>query len=68
MTKVKCSVTNCYYNKKGEICEAEEIKVRQSLTGTDMEIGSIETRSSEGTVCETFRSKGENKKTTTLFS
>ncbi|MGE5557414.1 MAG: DUF1540 domain-containing protein [Bacillota bacterium] len=71
MTRVNCSVDNCYYNKDGKICDADAIKVRQSIEGrgTDMEAGSMESGTSEGTACETFRPRGsgDNDKDFSLF-
>ena len=59
MTEVKCGVRNCVYWGKGNICEADEIKVSiNSRAGSDMEIGEIgESRSysSRETQCVTFK-------------
>jgi hypothetical protein len=62
MNRIKCSVSSCTYNKAGEVCQADEIKVKNNLGATDdMEIGSLgeETgaRTTIETCCETFAPK-----------
>ncbi len=63
MGQVKCSVTTCKYNEGGAFCEADEIKVKDNLgtTDVDMEFGAFEdlagARSTVETCCETFTPK-----------
>jgi hypothetical protein len=33
MTKVKCTVDSCEYWGKGQVCNAEEIEVKNDITG-----------------------------------
>ena len=59
MNRIKCSVTSCKYNNDAQVCQAEEIKVKNNFGATDnMEIGSLEgdagARTSMETCCETF--------------
>lgn len=58
MNQIKCSVASCKYNEAGEVCQADEIKVRNNFGVTDdMEIGSLDetkARTSMETCCETF--------------
>ena len=55
---IKCSVSSCKYNEAGEVCQADEIKVKNNFGAIDdMEIGSLEetdARTSMETCCETF--------------
>lgn len=66
MERIKCSVASCKYNEGADICQADQIKVRNNFGTTDtMEIGSLETdlkaRTSMETCCETFAPKNSNK-------
>jgi hypothetical protein len=59
MNRIKCSVSSCQYNDDGEVCKADEIKVRNNFGATDdMEFGDMEgetgARTSMETCCETF--------------
>ncbi len=45
MSKIKCVVEECKYNKN-QVCQAGEIEVRSS--------GSMSVMTSDGTACETF--------------
>ena len=59
MNRIKCSVSSCKYNEGGDVCQADEIKVKNNFGATDtMEIGSLEgeadARTSMETCCETF--------------
>lgn len=61
MNRIKCSVSSCKYNEAGEVCQADEIKVRNNYSATDdFEIGSLEetkARTTMETCCETFAPK-----------
>lgn len=62
MNRIKCSVSSCKYNDAGEICQADEIMVKNNNGATDnLEIGSLEgeteARTSMETCCETFAPK-----------
>jgi hypothetical protein len=63
LNRIKCSVNSCKYNEAGEVCEADEIKVRNNFGAKDdMEIGSLEetkARTSMETCCETFAPKAK---------
>lgn len=60
MNRIKCNVASCKYNDNdNEICQADEIKVKNNFGSTDtMEFGSLEekvnARTSMETCCETF--------------
>jgi hypothetical protein len=59
MNRIQCSVSTCAYNKAGEVCQADEIQVKNNMGATDdMEIGSLgeeaDARTSIETCCETF--------------
>jgi hypothetical protein len=64
LNKIKCSVSSCKYNKAGEVCEADQIKVRNNYGAIDdMEIGLLEERSvrtSTETCCETFAPRSKD--------
>ncbi len=59
MTDVRCTVRNCAYHAKGDICEAKEIMVSaDSSRGFGMEVGDLGLRnssSSRETQCVTFK-------------
>lgn len=60
MPKIKCSVNNCFYWDKGNICGADAIEVAKNFAGSfDIEAGTIgeETGNSNETKCVTFKPK-----------
>ena len=67
MNRIKCKVASCKYNDDGEVCQADEIEVKDDLGGTDMmEFGYLEgdaaaARTSKETFCETFAPRKNDK-------
>ncbi|GEM_PF-660145 len=62
VNRIKCSVESCKYNDNGQVCNADEIKVRNNVeVADDMEFGDleggIEASTSMQTCCETFAPK-----------
>ncbi|MGE5552278.1 MAG: DUF1540 domain-containing protein [Bacteroidota bacterium] len=59
MAEIKCSVDSCSYWGRGNVCEADEIMVRNNKPQDyDMEIGTmgeVEAETSAQTMCETFK-------------
>jgi hypothetical protein len=65
--EVNCTVSNCYFHRKGNICGAEKIlidtdsdsKDKSSEFASEVDFREIEERakSSEETCCKTFRPK-----------
>lgn len=69
MTKIYCSVSNCRYWKKGNICNANQIMVTSDDMG-DWAMGNLEAanlddfeetpvESSMETCCQTFINRGQ---------
>ncbi len=59
-TSVKCSVDSCYYWGSGNVCEANEIMVKNNIDSPTFEIGTIgemDARTSEETMCATYKPK-----------
>lgn len=57
--RIKCSVATCKYNDEGQVCQADQIMVKNNFGATDnMEFGSLEVdngaRTTMETCCETF--------------
>lgn len=61
MPKLRCSVEDCYYWKRGNYCEADEVEVRENLAAPRLEMGVFrrgragKVGSSRDTQCGTFR-------------
>lgn len=63
--EVNCTVSNCYFHRKGNICVAEKIlidtdsKDRSSEFGSEIDFREVEekAKTSEETCCKTFRPK-----------
>jgi len=66
---VNCTVSNCYFHKKGNVCGAEKILIDTDSKDKSSEFGSEidfreaaeKAKSSEETCCKTFRPKNERK-------
>lgn len=59
-TAVKCSVDSCYYWGSGNVCQADAIMVKNNVDQIGFEIGTIgdlEARTSEDTMCATYKPK-----------
>ncbi|MBO8126585.1 MAG: DUF1540 domain-containing protein [Firmicutes bacterium] len=59
-TGVKCTVDSCYYWGSGNVCEADEIEIKNNVRNFNMEIGTMgamEAQTSEETMCATYRPK-----------
>lgn len=65
---VNCTVSNCYFHQKGNVCGAEKIlidteKDQSSEFGSEIDFREAQERakSSEETCCKTFRPKNKSK-------
>lgn len=59
-TRVGCTVDSCSYWGFGNVCEADEIMVKNNIDSADMEIGTMDTldaATSEETMCATYKPK-----------
>lgn len=63
--EVKCTVSNCFFHAKGDICGAEKIEINSSNRDESAEFAADFDRIKEhaahstNTCCKTFRAKGE---------
>lgn len=69
--EVNCSVSNCIFHKKGNICGADQIQVEMNYqpktndtefaSDFDLQINSKEANHSSDTCCKTFISKADHR-------
>ncbi|MGE5575891.1 MAG: DUF1540 domain-containing protein [Syntrophothermus sp.] len=63
MTSVNCTVSDCTYWGKGNICDAGEITVTSDTAANTMmevgEIGKTPSKTSAATSCKTFKPKAK---------
>lgn len=63
--EVKCTVSNCFFHAKGNICGAEKIEINMSSEdektefAADFDASKLEASCSTDTCCKTFVSKKE---------
>ncbi|NLY80290.1 MAG: DUF1540 domain-containing protein [Lysinibacillus sp.] len=65
--EVNCTVTNCFFHKKGNVCGAEKILIDMDYRSKATEFASEidfrevheEARTSKETCCKTFKPKNE---------
>lgn len=67
--EVRCSVSNCYFHKKGNVCGAEKIMIdtdwksnNDTEFASDFDFSKERAANSHDTCCKTFKPKEAEKK------